>query len=106
MSGGMYSSYSLQCEDVEWNDKELNELWQDLTANGEFSVRGYGGLLQSLDFYECGDTDEDDYREAVQKFKAKWFGRTQKNRVEFYKRKIQEYADKCKEEFAIQPKED
>ena len=98
MSGGHYQSYSLACDEVYWHDHELDELWRDLTQGKEFSVRGYDGLLQSLDFYECSDTTEEDYRKAVSEFKRKWFRRTPRGRVEFYQRKLQEYADELKKE--------
>ncbi len=49
----------------------------------------------------CGDTGEEHYRDAVARFKAKWMHRTPRNRVEFYEKKIQAYADKCKVELGI-----
>lgn len=101
MSGGNYSSYRLDCHDVDWHDRELNELWRDLTDGKDFSVRGYDGLLQSLDFYECSDTGIEDYQQAVQAFKRKWFHRTPRNRVEFYRAVIQRCADECKQELGL-----
>lgn len=99
MSGGHFD-YRYYPEEIDghWEDAELNELYNDLFCGGEFSVRGYGGLFQSLDFWLSGDIEEETYREAVSEFKAKWFRRTPKNRVEYYKGKIQEYADRCKRE--------
>ena len=79
-------------------DEELNELYHDLFCGGEFAVRDYGGLAQSLDFWLSDDTGEESYREAVKRFKAKWFKRTPKNRLEFYRDKLQQYCDKMKEE--------
>lgn len=58
-------------------------------------------LLQSLDFYECSDTEREDYEKAVQAFKTKWFHRTPRNRVEFYERRIQDFADRCKRELGM-----
>lgn len=101
MSGGLYSVYGLDCSDVDWRDHELNELWSDLTHGKEFSVRGYDGLLQSLDFFECSDIDREDYMEAVQRFKRKWFHKTPRNRVEFYRGVIQRCADECKQELGL-----
>ena len=101
MSGGRYRVYGLDCSEVDWCDHELNELWRDLTTGKEFSVRGYDGLLQSLDFYECSDIEREDYEKAVQAFKAKWFHRTPRNRVEFYERRIQDFADRCKRELGM-----
>lgn len=101
MSGGELFDYSYPHFDVadgKWQDEEINELYHDLFCGGEFSVRGYGGLCQSLDFWVSGDTSDEDYREAVAKFKAKWFHRTPKNRVEFYQGKLQDYCDQLKRE--------
>lgn len=99
MSGGHFDySYSPQDLDGEWRDEEINELFNDLMCGGEFSVRGYGGLLQSLDFWLSGDIDEERYREAVTEFKKKWMHRTPRTRVEFYQNKLQECADKLKKE--------
>lgn len=101
MSGGKLFGYTwpdLDEADGKWRDEELNELYHDLFCGGEFSVRGYGGLCQSLDFFLSGDTDEEDYRDAASRFKAKWMHRTPRNRVEFYQRKLQEYADRLKKE--------
>lgn len=104
MSGGSLFDYSypnLECADGRWCDEELNELYRDLFIGGEFSVRGYGGLCQSLDFYLSSDIGEDSYREKLMRFKAKWFGRTPRNRVAYYERKIQECADRCKAELGL-----
>ena len=101
MSGGALFDYTypnLGEADGKWHDEELNELYHDLFCGSDFSVRGYGGLSQSLDFWLSGDTSEEDYREAVAMFKSKWMHRTPRNRVEFYQCKLQEYADKCKKE--------
>lgn len=105
MSGGELFGYrwpdlwpDLSEADGKWRDEELNELYHDLFCGGKFSVRGYGGLAQSLDFWLSGDTEEEDYRDAASRFKAKWMHRTPRNRVEFYQRKLQEYADRLKKE--------
>lgn len=99
MSGGHFDyGYHPENLDGQWRDEEINELYHDLFCGGEFAVRDYGGLFQSLDFYLSYDTSEEDYREAVAKFKAKWFHRTPKNRVEFYRNKLQERCDELKRE--------
>lgn len=101
MSGGQLFDYTypnLEEADGRWEDEELNALYHDLFVGGEFSVRGYGGLAQSLDFYLSGDICEDGYREAADAFKAKWFLRTPKSRVEFYERRLQEACDRYKRE--------
>lgn len=99
MSGGHfgYNSVSYDLEDA-WRDEEINELISDLFFNGDFAVRDYGGLFQSLDFWLSSDTSEEKYREAVAEFKKKWFHRTPKNRVEFYQNKLQERCDELKRE--------
>lgn len=99
MSGGHFEySYHPENLDGQWCDEEINELYHDLFCGGEFAVRDYGGLFQSLDFYLSYDTSEEDYREAVKKFKAKWFHRTPRQRVEFYQSKLQERCDQLKRE--------
>lgn len=99
MSGGHFNyGYYPEEIDGQWSDEEINELYRDLFCGGDFSVRGYGGLYQSLDFWLSGDTSEKTYREAVAEFKTKWFRRTPKNRVEFYQSKLQDHCDKLKRE--------
>lgn len=99
MSGGHFNYMNFDGLDGEWRDEEMGELFHDLFVGGDFSIHGYGGLLQSLDFWLSSDIREETYRRKVAEFKAKWMERTPKSRVEFYQRKIQEYADKCKREF-------
>lgn len=85
MSGGHfgYDAVSYEVESA-WRDDELNELVNDLFFNGEFSVKGYGGLMQSLDFWICGDIGEGGYRDAVSRFKAKWFEGSRSERLKGY----------------------
>lgn len=99
MSGGHfgYNSISYELEGT-WRDEEINELIKDLFFGGDFAVRDYGGLFQSLDFWLSYDTGEESYRKAVAAFKAKWFHRTPKQRVEFYQNKLQERCDELKRE--------
>lgn len=92
MSGGYFDNFN------SFTGEELDGQWRDLTLGGEFSVRGYGGLFQPLDFWLSGDISEEDYREAVTRFKQKWMHRTPKQRVEFYQKRLQEYADRLKRE--------
>lgn len=51
-------------------DIELSELVWDVLC-----------LIYSYDYYYSGDNCEETYRADVERFKKKWFGRTQKNRV-------------------------
>lgn len=103
MSGGALFDYrypDFSEASGKWADKELDELFDDLFVNGKFAVRGYGGLIQSLDFWVSGDIGEESYRDAVRRFKDKWFRRTPKDRVAFYQGKIREFAERCIDEFA------
>ena len=99
MSGGYfnYNDYS-ELSSV-WKDEEMNELLYDLFYGADFSIRGYSGLFQTLDFWLSSDICEETYRRKVAEFKAKWMRRTPSDRVEFYQSKIQAYADKCIAEF-------
>ena len=103
MSGGHFDLYAggdtiVEALDGQWHDMELDEMWRDLFMSGEFSVRGYGGLFQTLDFALSGDTDIDSYRDAAKRFKRKWMGRTDVDRAEFYRQRLQEECDRMKEE--------
>lgn len=103
MSGGALFDYTyprFDEADGRWCDEEMNELYRDLFVGGEFAVRDYGGLAQSLDFWLSGDTGEEHYRDALARFKAKWMGRTPRDRVAFYQAKIRDYAERCIDEFA------
>lgn len=84
--------------DGQWRDMELDEMWRDLFMSGEFSVRGYGGLFQTLDFALSGYTDTKSYSDAVRRFKRKWMGRKDEDRAEFYRQRLQEECDRMKEE--------
>ena len=102
MSGGHFGYWAVPDElDGAWMDEEVNYMFRDLFIGGEFSVRGYGGLMQSLDFALSGDIGEDGYREALGRFKAKWLRRTPKNRVKYYQDKLQECCDRLKGELAL-----
>ena len=103
MSGGALFDYTyprFDEADGRWCDEEMDELYRDLFVGGEFAVRGYGGLIQSLDFFVSGDIGEESYRDAVRRFKDKWFRRTPRDRVAFYQAKIRDYAERCIDEFA------
>lgn len=80
-----------------WEDEEINELFYDLFCAPLWGSRE-GGLATALDFWQACDVDEEDYREYVAKFKAKWFGRTPEDRAEFYAGKLQERCDELKAE--------
>lgn len=67
MSGG---SFNYKYTDLEhtygglMEDAELNEMIVDLSD-----------LLHDLEWYTSGDYGEETYRETVQSFKGKWFGK-------------------------------
>lgn len=85
MSGGHYN-YGFTNLDVyegEMGDAELNELLLD-----------FRDILHDLEWYRSGDYGSDDYREAVQKFKAKWFKGDREGRM---KRIVEEECAKLKE---------
>ena len=102
MSGGRFDYVNDQIAyemEGKWHDDELNDLFYDLFCAPLWGYRA-GGLATALDFWLSGDVGEETYREYVEKFKAKWFGRTQEARVEFYKQKLQERCDELKRELA------
>ena len=99
MSGGHFDYYQYRTAETfenRWQDEELNQLFEDLFIRG-FGHRD-GGLVCSLDLYLSGDIEEESYREEVQAFKDKWFGRTPEDRVEFYAEKLQEHCNRYKKE--------
>lgn len=101
MSGGYfnYVNYSAANEiRGQFQDAELNDLFDDLFVNDKFSGSTGYGLIGALDYYLDGDISEETYRDCVTRFKSKWFHRTPKNRIEFYQQKLQEAADKYKKE--------
>ena len=55
------------------HDRELSELMADVMC-----------LLHALEWYESCDIGEEDYKKYVNKFKAKWFTRTGKDRLNSY----------------------
>lgn len=107
MSGGHFGwGHYWDDVDGQWGDAELNELYHDLFCGGEFSVRDYGGLFKSLDFYLSGDICESDYRGIVRRFKDKWFHRTPRNRIAFYEKRLQESCDRFKQELGLMSDQD
>lgn len=65
-------------------DKQISELVWDVFV-----------LMHSVDWYDSGDTGEEDYREDVRFFKKKWFGKTPE---EFAKWEIEKSLAEAKEE--------
>lgn len=127
MSGGHFYVLPSQVGDEycgQWQDAELDALLFDLFGAGWDGWRGpygigkprknefgriwhgdpeySGGLAETLDLYLSGDIDEDEYREQVARFKAKWFRRTPRNRIEFYRQEFTEAATALMEQMREQ----
>lgn len=101
MSGGHFNySQDRTVEDFggEWRDEEINELFADLFGDGCWGSQDRENLAHELDWWLSGDTSEKDYREAVKRFKEKWFRRTPRNRTEFYAGRLQEACERYKSE--------
>ena len=80
MSGGALNYFYASLEDHvgDFRDKELDDLVKDLAD-----------LFYALEWCESGDTCDGDYREAKDKFKAKWFGKgSREKRIEKYLEEI------------------
>ena len=79
MSGGsynyIYNRLLMECADCMY-DAEMNDMIVDLCD-----------VLHDLEWWQSGDSSEEQYRETLKKFKAKWF-RT--DRVD----RLKEYIDK------------
>ena len=87
MSGGHFNHFCFEMDRLadEWQDRELDELWKDLSE-----------LAHTLEGYRSGDTDEKPYFDAVVAFKQKWF---QGDRAERFKKYLDEEYQKLRDEF-------
>lgn len=76
MSGGSYNyiscSLSNECLGAMY-DEEMDDLIKDLCD-----------VLHDLEWWQSGDSDEETYRETVQKFKDKWFKQSREDRLKTY----------------------
>ena len=76
MSGGSYNyiCYTLEeeCKGAMY-DAEMNDLIKDLVK-----------VLHDLEWWQSGDTSEEQYRETLAKFKKKWFHGSRKARLKGY----------------------
>lgn len=76
MSGGSYDyvcyKLSNECEGRMY-DAEMNDLVKDLSK-----------VLHDLEWWQSGDSSEDQYRETLAKFKAKWFKGDRQERLKGY----------------------
>jgi hypothetical protein len=86
MSGGHFDYLYWQVEETyvgQMEDYELDEMMKDLCD-----------LLHDLEWWQSADYSEDTYRETVKKFKEKWFGRTDTQRLKEVSNKAVNEFDK------------
>jgi hypothetical protein len=94
MSGGHFDYTQYHTAETfcgQWEDQEINELFRDLFGNEWCDDKD--SLVHALDWWQSGDWREEDYRDCVRKFKAKWFGRTDEKSQEFYADKLREVCE-------------
>ena len=76
MSGGsynyIYSKLRVECEGRMY-DYEMNDFILD-----------FAEVLHKLEWWQSGDIGEEDYRKALNKFKAKWFQGNRDTRLKGY----------------------
>lgn len=70
------------------HDRELSELMADVMC-----------LLYGLEWFDSIDIGEEKYKECVNKFKAKWMHRTEKDRLNSYLDDLKSYYEELAEEF-------
>ena len=73
MSGGHFDYLCFRIEETyvgQMEDYELNEMMKDLCK-----------VLHDLEWWQSGDYGEESYRESVKKFKEKWLGKTEEERL-------------------------
>lgn len=69
------------------HDRELSELMADVIC-----------LLYGLERFDSCDIGEETYKERVKKFKAKWFTRIEKDRLNSYFEDLKSYYEELAEE--------
>lgn len=87
MSGGSHNYISFKIDEClvdQMHDAELNDLIKDISK-----------LAYELEWWESGDTVEEDYFNEVKKFKEKWFGSSREDRLKGY---IDDKLNNMKEE--------
>lgn len=87
MSGGSHNYIYAFLEDElvgQMEDRELDDLMKDIVT-----------LAHDLEWYHSADTNRDDYRKSVRKFKDKWFKQSREERLKKY---IEESIQEIKEE--------
>lgn len=65
-----FSKSRLAAKRNPFEDVEMSEMFWDMLC-----------VLHSLDWYQSGDNCESTYRDDVEYFKKKWFGKTEEDRV-------------------------
>ena len=80
MSGGYfeYHDFTLKTEIFGFGDSPRNALEDQEISELVWEVFD---LLHAYDYYRSGDTSEAAYREALRKFKKKWFGSVRRDRI-------------------------
>lgn len=76
MSGGSYDYIFCKLQDEcegRMYDAEMNDLITDLCK-----------VLHDLEWWQSGDTSEDQYRHTLMEFKKKWFKANRKERLKGY----------------------
>lgn len=76
MSGGSYGYIYSKLQDEcrgRMYDAEMNDLIADLSA-----------VLHDLEWWQSGDTSEEQYRQTLMEFKEKWFKTDRKERLKGY----------------------
>ena len=69
------------------HDRELSELMADVIC-----------LIYGLEWYDDCYITEKTYKECVEKFKSKWFTRTEKDRLNSYLEDLKRYYEELAEE--------
>ena len=69
------------------HDRELSELMADVIC-----------LLHGLEWFDSCDIGKEKYKKCVNKFKAKWFTRTEKDRLNSYAEDLKSYYEELVEE--------
>lgn len=83
MSGGTFDYIDSRLKnEIFGYSGEFNNALEDLEISK--LVWDVLDLLHNFDWYKAGDTDEDSYKEAMKKFKEKWFVRPRAARLHEY----------------------
>lgn len=91
MSGGSYEYKYNIIEDYyvgKMFDRELDEMLKDLID-----------VLHDVEWWQSGDISEEDYRECVTKFKAKWFKRDKMKIKDFIEKEFNNKKDELLSQF-------